>query len=399
MKNSKKKPSPAADVLSSSSLSSSSLPLSAAAPRQKSVGLFVDKAVISVSGGDGGDGAMSFRREKYVPFGGPNGGNGGKGGDVWLEASTRSATLLDFKYRPNFKAAPGGKGEPSDRTGASGEDLVIEAPVGTIVRKNREFLADLAVPHQRVIVAAGGRGGRGNKSFKTRFDTAPRVYEKGQPSETATLELELKLIADIGIIGLPNAGKSSILARVTSAHPKIASYPFTTLSPNLGVARIRSGSFVLADIPGIIEGAHDGRGLGHDFLRHIERTKMLLHVIDGSGASGDPFSNYKVLLAELGCHSKALLEKPAVIAFNKTDAPGTAKNLTAFRRRVKGKKIFPISAVAGDGLTPMLDECASLAANAPPAQRAAPSEDIRRFVYAPEFSIARDIGGAWVVRG
>lgn len=342
---------------------------------------------------------MSFRREKYVPFGGPDGGNGGRGGDVWLEATDRMSSLLDFKYRPRFTAADGGKGASSDRTGHCAEDLIINVPVGTIVRKDGEVLADLSAPAMRVLAARGGRGGRGNKSFKTAMNTAPRIYEKGQPAETAVLELELKLIADVGIIGVPNAGKSSILSRITSARPKIASYPFTTLSPNLGVATIRSRNVVFADIPGLIEGARDGKGLGHDFLRHIERTGLLMHVIDASGSSGDPLENYKTIIAELGAHSKELVKKPTVIALNKMDVPESARALAIIRRRLNGKKIFPISAVTGEGLAPLLDYCAERAAertSAPPV--ASDDRRTRRFTYAKPFIIARD-GDVWVLSG
>jgi GTP-binding protein len=251
----------------------------------------------------------------------------------------------------------------------------------------------------RVLAARGGRGGRGNKSFKTAMNTAPRIYEKGQPSETATLELELKLIADVGIIGVPNAGKSSILAGITAARPKIASYPFTTLSPNLGVATIRSKNVVFADIPGLIEGARDGKGLGHDFLRHIERTGLLLHVVDASGASGDPLENYKTLIAELGAHSKELIKKPTVIALNKMDVPESARVPALFRRRLKGKKIFPVSAVTGDGLSTLMDYCARHAAKRGMTPSVALDDNpTRRFTYEKPFTVERN-GDVWVLSG
>lgn len=282
--------------------------------------MFIDKAKIFITAGRGGDGCISFRREKYVPFGGPNGGNGGKGGDIYIETDNKKITLLDLSYKPKFHAEDGCRGENSDKFGRYGEDLIIKVPVGTIVYKNGEVFADLKEIGKKILVAKGGRGGRGNASFKTHNNTVPRIAEKGEPGEVAEIDLELRLIADVGLVGFPNAGKSTFLSVVSSARPKIADYPFTTLEPNLGVVTIDDKQFVIADIPGIIEGAHLGKGLGLEFLRHIKRTKVLIYLIDVSGFDGtDPYKTYKILSNELKKYSKYMSKKHMVIALNKTD--------------------------------------------------------------------------------
>jgi len=381
--------------------------------------IFVDRARIYVSSGRGGDGAMSFRREKYVPLGGPDGGSGGKGGDVIIRASKNISTLLDFKYKPVYKAEDGHKGESSDRTGACGKDLIIDVPAGTVIYKNGRFLADLVSDGETVVAAKGGRGGRGNKSFKSHSNTAPRIYEKGQPPEKAVLELELKLIADIGIIGHPNAGKSSLLARLTSARPKIASYPFTTIAPNLGVAKIKGVDITLADIPGLIEGARQGKGLGIDFLRHIERTRILLHIVDGAGTSFDgktPLENYKIVFDEIESYSSEIVKRPTIVVFNKMDLPHARRNLASFRRAFGKNKVVAVSAVTGEGLEELKKEMLSVLKETSREESRAKnitagfphiysshhhheSAEVTRFVYEKPFTIEKISDGVWAVKG
>lgn len=356
----------------------------------KEVAGFIDRARIYVEGGRGGDGMRSFRREKYVPLGGPDGGNGGKGGDVWLVSSTEINTLLDFKYKPHFKAQDGQNGKSSNQYGKDGEDIYIKIPVGTVVYKNGDFFYDFDKPDEKKLIASGGRGGRGNKAFKTHRNTAPHIYEKGQPGESATLDLELKLIADIGIVGLPNAGKSTFLAKISNAHPKIDSYPFTTLTPNLGVTSIWDKKIVFADIPGLIEGAHEGKGLGHEFLRHIERTKALIHIVDGCGFGGvSPLKNYKTLLNELKLYSNSLLKKPMIVAFNKIDLSEARRNLNSFKEKIKKKhKVFPISAVTGEGIKPLLECAAKMIEKAKPPE--IKYDDVKKFIYEPPYTIKKE---------
>ena len=272
--------------------------------------MFIDKAKIFITAGRGGNGCISFRREKFVPLGGPDGGNGGKGGDIYIETDTKKSTLLDLSYRPKFFAENGSRGESANKYGKYGKDLVIKVPLGTLIYKNKELFADLKEEGQKVLVAKGGRGGRGNSAFKTQKHTVPRIAEKGEPGEEAEIELELRLIADVGLVGFPNAGKSTFLSVISSARPKIADYPFTTLEPNLGVVSLNDKQIVIADIPGIIEGASFGKGLGLEFLRHIKRTKVLLYMIDVSGFDGrDPYEVYKTLNKELKQYSKFLSKK------------------------------------------------------------------------------------------
>ncbi len=323
---------------------------------------FIDEAKIFVKGGDGGRGCMSFRREKHVPRGGPDGGDGGKGGDVIIRASRSHHTLLDLKFNQHHVAERGAHGEGGRRTGRSGRDEEILVPVGTVIRDadTGEILADLTADGETFIAARGGIGGRGNARFATPTRQAPRRTEPGKPGEERWIQLELKLLADVGIIGLPNVGKSTFILRVSSARPKIADYPFTTLIPNLGVVRYDEGrSFVIADIPGLIEGAHAGTGLGTRFLRHIERTSLLLHMID---VSGDPpagaWKNFEVVNRELALYGASLKGIPQIVALNKTDIPATRekmqKVIDIFRK--KGLKIFPVSAVTGEGVKELLAE-------------------------------------------
>jgi GTPase len=281
--------------------------------------MFIDEATITVESGDGGDGCMSFRREKYVPRGGPNGGDGGDGGGVVLVADETLSTLLDFRYRSLIQAGRGGHGKGKNLTGARGADAVIRVPLGTLVRaESGEVIVDLVAPGQEFVLLAGGRGGRGNARFANSRQQAPRYAEPGQPGKQAVIQLELKLLADLGLVGFPNAGKSTLLARLSAAHPKIADYPFTTLQPNLGIVRWGEfDSFVMADLPGLIEGAHAGKGLGIRFLRHIERTRTLLFTLECTNPS--PRHEFEVLRRELGAFNPGLLDKPYAIAFTKSD--------------------------------------------------------------------------------
>lgn len=316
--------------------------------------MFLDQARIYVKGGDGGNGVTAFRREKYVPMGGPSGGDGGRGGNVICVADEGLRTLMDFRYRKHYKAPRGEHGQGKNMHGANAEDLIIKVPVGTVIKdaETGEVLADLVQHGQSVVVARGGRGGRGNARFVSSTNRAPTISEKGEPGEERWLQLELKLLADVGLVGFPNAGKSTLISRISAARPKIADYPFTTLIPNLGVVSTGPGeSFVVADIPGIIQGAHQGAGLGLEFLRHIERTRVLVFVLDCSGmGSGDPVQDYRILLDELEAYRPSLLKRPRLIAANKMDVPGSEKLLERLRNEIQGVEILPISALTGDGL-------------------------------------------------
>jgi GTP-binding protein len=316
---------------------------------------FIDRATLRVVGGKGGNGCLSFRREKYIERGGPDGGNGGKGGDVWLLADPQKNTLYDLTFRPQFKAEDGVNGFGKNQTGACGEDLIVRVPPGTLVYRDGRRLADLKNPGDRFLAARGGMGGRGNASFKTAVNTAPRLSEKGAPPEDHTLNLELKLLADVGLAGFPNAGKSTFLSVVTQARPKIADYPFTTLTPNLGVCLSHGRTFVMADIPGLIEGAHLGKGLGDEFLRHIERTRVLVHLVDVNGFDGKTAAqNLRALNKELAEHSKLLAQKPQIVVASKMDLTDADKNLKAFRRSFKKGKIYPVSSATGKGIPELL---------------------------------------------
>ncbi len=315
---------------------------------------FVDQVKIKVKAGRGGNGCVSFRREKYVPKGGPDGGDGGRGGDVILVATDQLHTLYDFRHRAVFKAHPGQHGRGKKQTGADGEDLIVYVPVGTVVKdpETGAVLKDFTRPGERWVAARGGRGGRGNAHFATPTRQAPRFAEPGQPGEERELLLELKLIADVGLVGLPNVGKSSLLARLSAARPKIADYPFTTLHPVLGVVSVGEGeSFVIADIPGLIEGAHQGVGLGLDFLRHIERTKIILHVLDASRGK-EALTDLEVVKKELASYELELLQRPQAIALNKIDLIYDRSKLRPLKETLedKGYRVFLVSAVTGEGL-------------------------------------------------
>lgn len=314
--------------------------------------MLFDEVRIYVKGGDGGNGAVAFRREKYVPHGGPAGGHGGKGGDVILEVEPQLNTLVHFKRRSHFKAGRGEHGGGKNMTGASGEDLVVPVPPGTVVRHADSdlLLVDLTEPRQRAVVAHGGKGGRGNAAFKSSTNQAPKIAERGLPGEEHWLTLELKLIADVGLVGMPNAGKSTLLSVVSEARPKIADYPFTTLQPNLGVVVLGHRDLVMADIPGLIEGAHAGAGLGHQFLRHIERSRLLIHLLNG--AESDPLADFDQINQELALFSQRLSEKPQIVVLNKIDLPQAQVHWPAVQARARELDLpaYKISAVTGEGV-------------------------------------------------
>ncbi|PYV96957.1 MAG: GTPase ObgE [Acidobacteria bacterium] len=321
--------------------------------------MFIDEAKIRVKAGDGGNGCLAFRREKFVPRGGPSGGDGGKGGDIIMESSERHNTLVHFRFNPEYKAQRGRHGEGSNRTGREGVDITLKVPVGTILydADTGEKVHDFSRPDERIVVAQGGRGGRGNARFATSTHQAPREHEEGRPGEDRVFRLELKLLADVGLVGYPNVGKSTLISRISAARPKIADYPFTTLQPNLGVVAVgqppEERSFVVADIPGLIEGAHSGAGLGTQFLRHIERTRLLVHLVDVSDASGrpDPVKDVEVIRGELESFGAGLENKPIIMAASKIDVANKEK-LAKLKRYCKknGLELFPISAVTGKGI-------------------------------------------------
>ena len=321
--------------------------------------MFIDEAKIRVKAGDGGNGCMAFRREKFVPRGGPSGGDGGKGGDVWMESSERHNTLVHFRFNPEYKAERGRHGEGAKKTGRDGGDITLKVPVGTIVydEDTGEKVHDFSHADDRIVIARGGRGGRGNAQFATSTHQAPREHEDGRPGEERHFRLELKLLADVGLVGYPNVGKSTLISRISAARPKIADYPFTTLEPNLGVVAVGDAkeeiSFVVADIPGLIEGAHTGAGLGTQFLRHIERTRLLVHLVDVSDASGRPdvLKDVDVIMGELANFGAGLENKPMIMVASKVDVsnPDKLKKLKNWCARKK-LKLYPISAVTGEGI-------------------------------------------------
>lgn len=366
--------------------------------------MFYDRTKIYAKAGDGGSGIVSFRREKYVPLGGPNGGDGGRGGDIILVADEGLRTLVDFRYRSHYKADRGQHGEGKDMHGKGGENLVLRIPAGTIIKdeKTGEILADLTKHGQRVTIAKGGRGGRGNARFMSNTNKAPTVAEKGEPGEERWILLELKLLADVGLVGFPNVGKSTLISRVSAARPKIADYHFTTLVPNLGVVQMEDDSFVMADIPGIIEGAHSGAGLGHEFLRHIERTRLLLHLLDISGSEDrDPVEDFKTINSELRLHSPALAERPMIVVPNKMDIGGGEEYLLKLREYIGDKyEVFPISAVTGEGIQELLHRVIQLLPQVPPIEFSA-SPDEHRMVKAQSderFSVDL-LDGLFVIKG
>jgi GTP-binding protein len=322
--------------------------------------MFIDEVRVWVKAGDGGNGCMAFRREKFVPRGGPSGGDGGRGGDIYFVANPHYNTLLHFRFNPEHRAERGRHGEGSNRSGREGDSMELPVPVGTVIHDEESgaLLHDFTEAGDKFLVARGGRGGRGNQHFATPTHQAPTEHEPGKPGQERRLRLELKLLADVGLVGFPNAGKSTLISRISAAKPKIADYPFTTLEPNLGVVRLPNDrTFVVADIPGLIEGAHEGAGLGIQFLRHIERTKLLLHLVDVSEFSGrDPVDDLKVILKELESFSEGLLQKPMIVVATKTDVTQDTDRIQRLKRAVTRRKMtfHKISAVTGEGLQELL---------------------------------------------
>ena len=364
---------------------------------------FVDKARIIIKAGNGGDGCSSFHREKYVSHGGPDGGDGGRGGNVIFLADENMSTLLDFKFARHFRAQNGENGRGKMQFGKKGEDIIIKVPVGTRVRdlESGKIIADMNKAGREKIVLHGGRGGKGNARFATPTRQSPRYAQNGQRTKEYEVELELMTIADVGLIGLPNVGKSTILSVVTSARPKIANYHFTTLTPNLGVVKRYDKSFVVADIPGLIEGAAEGAGLGHDFLRHIERTRLLVHVLDISGSEGrDPIEDYKQIRKELADYSPKLTELPELIAANKMDITGAEDYLEFLREELEGAnvEIFPVSAATAKGFEPLLARILALLETLPSTREFAEDDIIEAPQYDWKFEITQE-DGVFVVTG
>jgi GTP-binding protein len=364
---------------------------------------FIDEATIGVAGGPGGDGIVAWRREKYVPKGGPAGGDGGRGGDVVLEATPELSTLIEFRFKKQFSAEAGKAGSTSNKSGRSAEDMIVPVPVGTLVYRiepeGRELLlADLSQPGERIRVAKGGRGGLGNQHFATSKRQAPRFAEKGEPSESHTLRLELKLLADCGVVGLPNAGKSTLLSVVSAARPKIADYPFTTLEPQLGVVRLGpEESFVMVDVPGLIEGAHAGTGLGDRFLRHIERTRVLVHLMDGARPTAEILADKATIENELRLWNPLLLDRPIIPVLSKLDIPEARERFDELKGSIEGLR--GISAATGEGVRELLFAAFQTIAATPMPDVVEP--DVPRFVLTPQeaFAIAVDGDGTFVVTG
>lgn len=368
--------------------------------------MFYDQAKIFVKGGDGGAGAVAFRREKYVPEGGPSGGDGGRGGNVVFMADEGLRTLVDFRYKRHYKADRGEHGMGKNMHGKGGEDLVVRIPTGTIIKDSDsgEVLADLTEHDQRFVVAPGGRGGRGNARFMSNTNKAPTLAEKGEPGEERWLTLELKLLADVGLVGFPNVGKSTMISQVSAAKPKIADYHFTTLVPNLGVVELEDGeSFVMADIPGLIEGAHTGAGLGHEFLRHTERTRLILHVLDIAGSEErDPLEDYRIIQDELRQYSPELAQRPMLVVANKMDIPGADENLERLQNFLgKDIEIFPVSAATGDGLKPLIYRVAQLLPEIPAPEIFVRKDELHKVTQVEQkerFELTKE-DGIFIIRG
>ncbi len=373
--------------------------------------MFIDQVKIYVKAGDGGNGMVAFRREKYVPLGGPAGGDGGNGADVIFEVDEGLRTLMDFRYKRHFKAPRGENGMSKNMHGKNAESMVVKVPPGTVVTDldSNHVIADLTKHCEQAVIAQAGRGGRGNSRFATAANPAPELSENGEPGQERNIQMELKLLADVGLVGFPSVGKSTLLSVVSAARPKIADYHFTTIVPNLGMVSVPDGrSFVLADLPGLIEGAHQGVGLGHQFLRHIERTRVIVHVIDMSGAEGrDPYQDYLTINAELKEYNLRLTERPQIIAANKMDHEDSKVNLIAFSEQVGADvPIFPISAVTQTGIKELLFQVAdkvdtTAAFSLDYAEEEAANERVIYKFEAPEadFHISRDDDGAWLLTG
>ncbi|WP_404428844.1 GTPase ObgE [Sutcliffiella horikoshii] len=371
--------------------------------------MFVDQVKIYVKGGDGGNGMVAFRREKYVPDGGPAGGDGGKGADVILQVEEGLRTLMDFRYKRHFKATRGEHGMSKNQHGRNSESMIVKVPPGTVVMDDdtKETLADLTEHGQQYVVAKGGRGGRGNSRFATPRNPAPEVAENGEPGQERYVVLELKVLADVGLVGFPSVGKSTLLSVVSAAKPKIAEYHFTTIVPNLGVVETEDGrSFVMADLPGLIQGAHEGVGLGHQFLRHIERTRVIIHVVDMGGLEGrDPYEDYKTINEELKEYNMRLTERAQLVVANKMDMPDAEENLEVFKQQLGDDvKVFPISALTRSGLRDLLYAVADELETAPEYPLYEEEAIEQRVVYTHEkeelpFMISRDPDGAFVLSG
>ncbi len=369
--------------------------------------MFVDEVEVELVAGNGGNGCTAFRREKYVAMGGPFGGDGGKGGDIIFRADTGLNTLLDLRYQKIYRAEKGSNGEGKNKDGKNAEDLIVKVPLGTVVtdKETNEIIADLTKPNQEKVIARGGRGGRGNSSLRTKSNTCPTYSENGEEGEHKFIKVELKLLADVGLVGLPSVGKSTIISCLSEARPKIASYHFTTLKPNLGVVKSRSGkTFVLADLPGLIEGASLGAGLGDKFLKHVERTKVIAHVIDMAATEGrDPYDDYVLINKELGDFNKKLLEKPQIIIANKKDVESFEENINKFKEKVKDIKIFEVSAAKNEGLQDVADYLSEMLESMPNTfiEETENIEDHKEYKYEePEkFKITRDDDGTWVISG
>ena len=366
--------------------------------------LFTDKVKVTIKSGDGGDGMNSFKSFKGFANGGPDGGDGGKGGDVYVVGDKDKGDLTDYRFGAKFAAGNGERGGTNNCFGKGGEDVVFSVPLGTLVRdaETGKILCDVYTDGEKILLARGGRGGKGNVRFTTARRHAPHFAQKGEKTQAHTLILELKVIADVGLIGFPNVGKSTLLSKISAAKPKIANYHFTTLSPNLGVVRRYDRSFVAADIPGLIEGAAEGAGLGHDFLRHIERTRMLVHVVDISGVEGrDPWEDFKKINAELKEYSEKLASLPQLVALNKCDIFGAEENLKAFRKKCRGKyKLFPITAVTGEGTRELIEGIFEVLDTLPPAEPVPADEFEYERADVSEFFIDKDEEeNVWYVTG
>lgn len=367
--------------------------------------MFIDEVVMEVTAGRGGDGCMAFRREKFVPMGGPNGGNGGKGADIIFKADEGLKTLIDLRYLKNVKGNPGKNGEGKNKSGSYAEDKIIKVPVGTTVKdfENNNIIADLTKHNEEVIVAYGGKGGRGNVTLATKSNPCPSFAERGEPGEVRKIKVELRMLADVGLVGLPSVGKSTLLSMITNANPKIASYHFTTLSPNLGVVSTKDNNFVIADLPGLIEGASNGLGLGHKFLKHIERTKIIAHIIDMSASEGrDPYDDYLTIRKELETFSPKLLNKKEIIIANKMDLPNSKENLEIFKKKIN-KEIYEISALNNQNLDKIINVLSDLVKNT--KEEKLYEEDIQekhvlyKFKQEKPFTIIKENDNTYVIKG
>lgn len=364
--------------------------------------LFVDEVYVKLIAGKGGDGCTSFRREKFVAMGGPNGGNGGHGANIVFEVDKSLRTLIDLKMQKIIKGDKGVNGKGSDRNGANAEDVIIKVPEGTVVsnKNTGEVICDLVTDGQREIIAHGGRGGKGNRAFATHDNPAPKMSELGAPGEEIEIKCELKMLADVGLVGFPSVGKSTLLSIISNASPKIASYHFTTLSPNLGVVRVYDDTFVLADLPGLVEGASSGLGLGFQFLRHTSRCKVIAHVVDMSGSEGrDPINDYEIIINELKAYDERLLKKPSVIIASKMDLEGAKQNLETFKKKYPNEKIYPISSIYNEGIDVLIKDLNELVkTSASVVEEDMNSFKEYKFVSEKPFTIAKE-DGIWVVKG